>query len=246
MGALTRLAAAMEDFLEENEGKQEILTGLLDGRASVRKEVLGFYFEVSHFLLINDKLDKNYVIYTQLESDGGFCIRLFCVNPSRNLQECMMRGRSSILFSATLLPIQYYKRLLGAAEGDYEVYARSVFDSRRKGLFIAGDVTSKYTRRSGTEYFNIATYIHLITGQRDGNYMIFFRPICSCGKYTRRTAAIIWTTEEKSVSVRRRAWTRRAVRLFLQNSERKEKGRCLGFACLAGFSARESTLKTTA
>ncbi len=78
------------------------------------------------------------------------------------------------MFSATLLPIQYYKRLLGAAEGDYEVYARSVFDSRRKGLFIAKDVTSKYTRRSGTEYFNIATYIHRITSQREGNYMIFF------------------------------------------------------------------------
>ena len=33
---------------------------------------------------------------------------------------------------------------------------------------------------------------------------------------------------------------------FLAKSERKEKGRCLGFACSAGFSARESTLKTTA
>lgn len=197
--ALTRLASAMEDFLEEHEqggngGKtispdteQTSLEGLdfletgtsgaaasAAAFASVRGEVLAFYFEVSHFLLINDKLDENYVIYTRIESDGGFYIRLFCVNPSRNLQECMMRGRSTILFSATLLPIQYYKRLLGAAEGDYEVYARSVFDSRRKGLFIAKDVTSKYTRRSGAEYFNIATYIHRITSQREGNYMIFF------------------------------------------------------------------------
>lgn len=162
LSALTRLASLMEDYLEEHE----------DG--PVRAQVLEFYFEVSHFLLINDKLDENYVIYTQLEADGGFCIRLFCVNPSGNLRECMMRGRSTILFSATLLPIQYYKRLLGAAEGDYEVYARSVFDERRKGLFIAGDVTSKYTRRSETEYFNIASYIHQITCQREGNYMIFF------------------------------------------------------------------------
>jgi len=159
---LIRLSGTMETYLEEHED------------SPVRSDILDFYFEISHFLLINDKLDKNYVIYTQMESDGGFSIRLFCVNPSKNLSECMMRGRSSILFSATLLPIQYYKRLLGAQEGDYEVYAKSVFDPRRKGLFIADDVTSKYTRRSEMEYYNIASYIHRIVSRRDGNYMIFF------------------------------------------------------------------------
>lgn len=162
MKALIRLSSVMETYLEDHE------------ESPVRADVLDFYFEVSHFLLINDKLDSNYVIYTQLESDGGFIIKLFCVNPSRNLGECMMRGRSTILFSATLLPIQYYKQLLGAEEGDYEVYAHSVFDARRKGLFVASDVTSKYTRRSDTEYYHIAAYIHKIICRREGNYMAFF------------------------------------------------------------------------
>ena len=123
---------------------------------------------------MHENLNKNYVIYTQMESDGGFIIKLFCVNPSGNLKECMMRGRSTILFSATLLPIQYYKRLLGADEGDYEVYARSVFDPSRKGLFISGDVTSKYTRRTDSEYYKIAEYIYRTINRRAGNYMIFF------------------------------------------------------------------------
>lgn len=159
---LVRLSSIMDDFLEENDD------------SPVKKDILDFYFEISHFLLINDKLDRNYVIYTQMESDGSFCMKLFCVNPANNLKECMLRGRSSILFSATLLPIQYYKRLLGAEEGDYEVYAHSVFDPRRKGLFIAEDVTSKYSRRSEMEYYNIASYIHRIVKEREGNYMVFF------------------------------------------------------------------------
>lgn len=159
---LVRLSSIIDDFLEENED------------SPVKKDVLDFYFELSHFLLINDKLDRNYVIYTQMESDGSFSIKLLCVNPSNNLKECMLRGRSSILFSATLLPIQYYKRLLGAEEGDYEVYAHSVFDPQKKGLFIAEDVTSKYSRRSDMEYYNIASYIHKIVCQREGNYMVFF------------------------------------------------------------------------
>lgn len=160
--ALVRLAAQMETYLEEHE------------ESPVKQEVLDFYFEVSHFLLINDKLDKNYVIYTQMEYDGSFSIKLFCVNPSKNLRECMMKGRSTILFSATLLPIKYYKQLLGADEGDYEVYAKSVFDPQRKGLFVASDVTSKYTRRSDMEFYNIATYIHKIISMREGNYLVFF------------------------------------------------------------------------
>ncbi|NBJ92914.1 ATP-dependent DNA helicase [Parablautia muri] len=160
--ALTRLSAAMEDYLEDNE------------EGAARGEVLDFYFEVSHFLLINDKLDENYVVYTQLASDGGFSIRLFCVNPAKNLRECMTRGRSTILFSATLLPIQYYKRLLGGEAEDYEVYAHSVFDPEKKRVFVAEDVTSRYTRRSDMEYYNIAAYIHNVISQREGNYMVFF------------------------------------------------------------------------
>ena len=121
-----------------------------------------------------DNLDKNYVIYTQMEADGRFAIRLFCVNPARNLGECMARGRSAILFSATLLPIQYYKRLLGGGKEDYEVYARTVFDPAKRGLFIASDVTSRYARRSDAEYNNIASYIGRIVQGRPGNYMVFF------------------------------------------------------------------------
>ena len=162
IGAVQRLSGIMSDYLEDHE------------ESPIKQEVLDFYFEISHFLLISDKLDRNYVIYTQMESDAGFSFRLFCVNPSKNLKECMSRGRSTILFSATFLPIQYYKSLLGGDQEDYEVYARSVFDQRRKGLFIAEDVTSKYTRRSETEYYNIAAYIHRITQRRAGNYLIFF------------------------------------------------------------------------
>lgn len=160
--ALLRLSAQMESYLEEHE------------ESPVKKEILDFYFEISHFLLMYDNLDSNYEIYDQMEEDGTFRLKLFCVNPSRNLKECMSRGRSTVLFSATLLPIQYYKNLLGAEEGDYEVYAKSVFEPKQKGLFIAGDVTSKYTRRSKEEYRRIAGYIYRITGKKEGNYLVFF------------------------------------------------------------------------
>ncbi len=160
--ALMRLGSAMEDYLEDHE------------ESPVRAEVLDFYFEVSHFLEMYELADENYVTYSELKEDGSFIVKLFCVNPAGNLQNCMRRGRSTILFSATLLPIQYYKTLLGAEEGDYEVYARSVFQPDKLGLYIGSDVTSRYTRRGDAEYYRIAAYIHNIIEKRHGNYMAFF------------------------------------------------------------------------
>lgn len=160
--AVNKLAAQMERFLEDHDD------------SPVRKAVLEFYFEISHFLLIYDKLDDKYVMYDEIQDDGSFLLKLFCVDPSGNLEECMMRARSSILFSATFLPIQYYKSLLGGEKDDYEVYAASVFSPKKRGLFIGSDITSKYTRRGPGEYFRAASYIKEITAQKKGNYLIFF------------------------------------------------------------------------
>ncbi|WMC94499.1 ATP-dependent DNA helicase [Kineothrix sp. MB12-C1] len=165
---LQKLGGAMETYLEEHDGHGEVHNG------EVREEILEFYFAVSHFLDIYERVDDNYVVYSQLCEDGSFLLKLFCVNPSLNLKECMKKGRSTVLFSATLLPIQYYKSLLGGDAEDYEVYAKSVFDPERKALFIGSDVTSRYARRTEDEYYNIASYIYEIVKNRHGNYMIFF------------------------------------------------------------------------
>lgn len=163
MGRLLRLHGVMEDYLSEQE----------DSQVPQREMLLDFYFEVSHFLLIYDLLDENYVKYTETGEDGSFKVKLFCVNPRENLKNCMLRGRSTILFSATFLPIQYYKKLLGGDSDDYEVYANSVFDPAKRAVLIAEDVTSKYTRRSEEEYHRIAWYIEEIVKNRHGNYMVF-------------------------------------------------------------------------
>lgn len=158
---LNHLYAAIDDFLDEHDTFPN------------KKELLDFYFEAAHFLNIYEIMDENYVVYSQLLDNGDFMLKLFCVNPARNLRQCMHKGRSTILFSATLLPIQYYKKLLGGEPTDYEVYAKSTFDEKKKALFIANDVTSKYARRSEREFLRIAEYIYEVVRQRHGNYMVF-------------------------------------------------------------------------
>ncbi len=160
---LLRLYNTMGDYLEQQE----------EVTLSVREELLECYFAIGHFLDIYERMDEHYVKYTELGDDGTFLLKLFCVNPRENLKECMLRGRSTILFSATFLPIQYYKGLLGGEAEDYEVYAKSIFQQEKRALYIANDVTSKYTRRSEEEYYNIARYIDEVVRNRYGNYMVF-------------------------------------------------------------------------
>ena len=168
VGALQSLSSRMEKFLEDHDENDHFVS------ADTREAVLNFYFEVSHFLMIHDLMDNKYVTYSYFMDSGAFALKLFCMDPSANLKACMEKGKSSILFSATLLPIQYYKNLLGGNENDYEVYAKSVFDPERKALFISRDATTKYSKRSKEGYAKIASYIHEIVKSRQGNYMVFF------------------------------------------------------------------------
>ncbi len=158
-----RLHSVIESYLEENE----------EGDVPIKEQILDLFFKLGHFLEIYENLDEKYVKYTEIRGDGSFILKLFCVDPSNNLKECMQRGRSSVLFSATFLPIQYYKKLLGGEKKDYEVYANSVFDPEKRALLVAGDVTSKYTRRSEEEFYKIAEYIDAVVKQKHGNYMVF-------------------------------------------------------------------------
>lgn len=167
--SVMKLYGALETVLQErkeDKDKKKLPNEL-------KEQLLDFYFQLFDYLDIYERIDENYINYCSFDNSNNFYLKLFCVNPKTNLSECMQSARSTVLFSATLLPIQYYKELLAGEPGDYEVYAKSVFNPDKKGLFIARDVTSKYTRRGENEYRAIATYIHNIVTKRHGNYMVF-------------------------------------------------------------------------
>lgn len=160
--ALMRLASEMEKFL------QRPLT------ISERDEVMEFYFSLRNFLSIYDLVDEHYVIYSSMQEDGTFALKLYCADPSANLQNCLDKARSTMFFSGTLLPIGYYKRLLSTEPENYAVYAHSVFTPDQRLLFVGTDVSSKYTRRTPEEYVRIASYIKKISLAKQGNYIAFF------------------------------------------------------------------------
>ncbi|MCM1259079.1 MAG: ATP-dependent DNA helicase [Roseburia sp.] len=160
--SLMRLSERMDLFLQRNIEYPE------------KKEITDFYFSLRDFLSVYERVDEHYVIYGEHGEDRRFKMRLFCVDPSYNLQECLDKGRATIFFSATLLPIQFYKEMLGTKKDNYAVYATTSFKKDQKLLFIGRDVSSRYTRRNQLEFQKIARYIRDIVAGKKGNYMVFF------------------------------------------------------------------------
>jgi len=141
---------------------------------NVGEEISKLYLDIRHFLNIYELMDDNYRIYTDYDEEGKFRIKLQCMDPSENLKRCYEKGRSAVLFSATLLPIRYYMDQLGGTEDDYAVYAPSSFSKENRLIMIGADVSTKYTRRNEKEYRRILEYIIEFTKAKTGNYMVFF------------------------------------------------------------------------
>lgn len=160
--SLMRLSSELDEFLQKPMEFQG------------HKEVLDFYFALRNFMNIYELVDEHYVIYTEHQEDGGFMLKLFCVDPSANIQACLDKAVSTVFFSATLLPINYYKSLLSTQEDNYAVYATSAFAQEQSLLLMGKDVSTKYTRRNRAEYEKIAAYIKKAVSCRKGNYFVFF------------------------------------------------------------------------
>lgn len=160
--ALTRLAADLDEYLQKSPDFPE------------RREVNEFYLNLRNFMNIYELVDEHYVVYSEHEEDGRFKLKFYCVDPSLNLQERIDKGNATIFFSATLLPIQYYKSLLSTRRDNYAVYAQTAFSEEQRLLLFGNDVSSKYTRRGRAEYERIALYIEKTARAKQGNYMVFF------------------------------------------------------------------------
>ena len=202
----------------------------------VRETVLDFYFQVRSFLNIYDGLDENYVVYTEYQENGRFVLKLFCVNPAANLQKCLDKGNSAVFFSATLLPIQYYKRLLSTEKDNYAVYIDSSFDTKKRLLMNGVDVSTRYAMRSREMYQRYATYIFRVVKAKMGNYLIFFPSYRFMEDvYQEFTQLLASNEEEMELVIQQQHMDEEERENFLRAFEMGREKSLIGFGVLGGI-----------
>lgn len=143
-------------------------------KMSRKNEALDFYFNINNYISTLDFVDDNYLVYADYDRSGCFRVHLYNMDPSLRLQDYLNNAVSTVFFSATLLPINYYKELLCKKDNPTAIYAKTIFDSKKRLLMIADDVTSKYSERSSEMYSKIADYIIKTSSVKKGNYISFF------------------------------------------------------------------------
>ncbi len=227
---LMRFTQSYEKYTEEH--------GEFDGK----EETLDFYFNAKNFLTVLDVLDENYEIYGMIGDDGKFFIKLMCINPSVRLRECMGKTVSSIFFSATLLPVNYYKKLLTGNVKDYAVYIDSPFDKKNRVIAIGSDVTSKYTRRGPKEYEKIANYIINVVTAKKGNYLVFF-PSYKMLQDIYEAASILGLDDKAKVILQENSMKEIDREDFLKAFENDADETLVGFCVMGGIFSEGIDLK---
>lgn len=135
------------------------------------QDLLELYFRAYNFNKIYEFFDERYITYAD-QGEGDLILKLFCIDPSYLIGNMISMCKSVIFFSATLMPIDYYKYMLGG-EGERAIALPSPFDTSRALKLIATDVSTRYQHRERS-YEKICEYIVKVATAKVGNYMVFF------------------------------------------------------------------------
>ncbi len=173
-----------EKAIINNKYPEEIVFALMDIQAKCDKwlaknenesfyeEILNAYFEILDFLRISEFFSTEYIVLSQIDKND-FKIKLLCVNPSKLLQQQEDKFVSSIFFSATLTPIDYFIDILGGSKTDNSICISSPFHKENLEVIIDATVSTKYRYREESVP-KIAEKIFDTISKRNKNAFVFF------------------------------------------------------------------------
>lgn len=141
------------------------------GESNLPADLLDLYFEAYSFNRIYELFDEHYIVYGE-SSGQEVRIKLFCIDPSTAINSITSTCKSAIFFSATLLPIDYYKYMLGGKE-DKAIAFDSPFIEENALRLVVTDVSTRYRHREAS-YTKICKAICQLVEQKIGHYMVFF------------------------------------------------------------------------
>ena len=137
-----------------------------------REDLIQLYFDVFTFLRVAEQYDRAYATCYQGDA-RDLTLKLFCIDPARQLAEALMRCRAAIFFSATLTPFDYFQTLFGGDPRTRHLRLASPFPRRNLCLMIDGRISTYYRERHQTVAAVVAAVFELIQ-TRPGNYLVFF------------------------------------------------------------------------
>lgn len=223
---LNNLTKILEEWLTKNE------------KSATYDNFLELYFNALSFMRVAEFYDDKYITYVETTEDDVI-LKMFCLDPSKLLREASKRAKSVVYFSATLLPLLYFKEILGGESEDYHLTLDSPFNRENLNLMIAKDVSTKYNNRESS-YIKIVEYIYSIISAKSGNYIVFFPSY----KYMDEVHNIFLEKYPHiKLSTQTSFMTEDDRETFLEGFDTKHQEDVLGFGVLGGIFSEGIDLK---
>ncbi len=216
--ACSRCTAIMEKYIDcDMEDEYNIL-------------FMDLYFNLLFFCKVSEMYDERYATF-YIRRSKNMHVKLMCLDPSYLLGKAMDKGISSILFSATLEPAQYYKGILGGRDKDRSISLPSPFPDENLKVAVEGRISTKYKDRD-TSYDDIAFVLRDSFKIRTGNYIIFFPSY----KYLRDVlVAFEQICGDMEILVQEPGMNEAEREIFLQRFNKHGENTLIAFAVMGGI-----------
>ena len=138
----------------------------------LKRLVDDLYTEIRFYRLLRSYYNEKFLTMVRVRG-GDVEARIFCLDPSEILNECLARARSSVVFSATLTPIDYYVDLSGGFKKTETLSLPSPFPRKNLCVAICDAVSTRFEDR-GKSYRRVASLIAATASGQKGNYIAYF------------------------------------------------------------------------
>jgi len=246
---LTKLIKSLEDYattLIDNETKMAILPD------EISNAIEKFMLEAQRFMKENPKdaedtfkdgffmlnrftklfllFDENFTLYAVKKNEELAAIKLLCLNPKIFIAATLDKVYGSVLFSATLAPIDYYSNELAKTSRDELIQLDNPFPRDNLLLLAATNVATTYKKRDDT-YGLVADYILAATEGRIGNFLVF----CPSYVYLSNILSYLETIDSIDLLVQTRAMNQSSRAAFLDEFKLNPTTTTIGLTVVGGI-----------
>lgn len=145
---------------------------IANDQCTIKEDILNMYFNFNSFIRAYEIYNDKYLTYSQKIKDDVL-LKIFCIDTSEVIGNCMKKVKAVVFFSATLTPMNYFISLLGGDKDSYKISLPSPFKRENLCLLLNNKISTKYIDRQYS-YKAIISMIVRCVRLKKGNYFVFF------------------------------------------------------------------------
>lgn len=223
------------------EGLRKAVGAFLEeaGSSETNRIILDLSFELRRFYKISEMAEDEHSILLKKSGINKLKLSILNLDPSKLLGQSFKQFYSSILFSATLIPYEYFSKILFNSNDIPFISLSSPFPGNNCAVCIRTDIETRYNKR-GDSLESLCEAIYESTVLHAGNYLVFFPSYSYMNKtidsFSEKYPDIEIHTQESGMNEEER-------NAYLARFSENRRGPVLAFAVMGGIFGEGIDLK---